>query len=165
MQPGEWLNSKQGFGILSPAERRSIEEFSLLWSLFEAKALSNHGSAAEIVALVERLAVAGLVDLAELPGALAYWRARYWGSGSWTPHFGDLKFRGNDRRPLVETVMSGASDSDTDVLTALLLIVWRLRNNLFHGHKWAVHFYDQQDNFDWASQVLMAAIDMNQPLE
>lgn len=165
MQPGEWLESREGFGVLSLAERRAIEEFSLLWSLFEAKVLGNRGSAAAIIAFVERLAIAGLLNASALPAALAYWRARYWSGGCYTPHFDNLQFRGNDHRPLVEAVVNGASNSDPDVLKALLLIVWRLRNNLFHGHKWAAHFYDQQDNFDWASQVLMAAVDMNRPLE
>lgn len=50
------------------------------------------------------------------------------------------------------------------VLTALLLIVHRLRNNLFHGPKWSYGIADRRANFDNANLVLMAAMDMHRPL-
>lgn len=59
---------------------------------------------------------------------------------------------------LFEEVLSEARDGGADVLKALLLIILRLRNNLFHGVKWQYFLQDQFENFSHANGVLMPAI-------
>ncbi|HEX8678690.1 MAG TPA: hypothetical protein VF683_01920, partial [Chthoniobacterales bacterium] len=59
--------------------------------------------------------------------------------------------------------LSGARDGDADVLKTLLLIILRLRNNLFHGVKWQYLLYDQFENFTHANAVLMPAIELAVP--
>lgn len=164
LPPLAWLDQHEGFATLGSAEREAIHGFSLVWSLFEAKLLKNEGRVATIVEAVDQLFAAGRVHPEATTEALAYWRGRYWTVDGATDHFEDLRFRANDRRDLVETVLSGAESGDGEVLKALLIIVYRLRNNLFHGFKWAYHFYDQRTNFELASQVLMATIEMHRPL-
>ena len=44
-------------------------------------------------------------------------------------------------------------------MLALLMIVWRLRNNLFHGAKWAYGLRDQRENFTHANSVLMRLLE------
>jgi hypothetical protein len=46
-------------------------------------------------------------------------------------------------------------------MKALLVIVYRLRNNLFHGEKWEGGISGQKDNFDNANRVLIAALECN----
>ena len=65
--------------------------------------------------------------------------------------------------PTVQPVLAG-HDNPVAVRAALLLIVHRLRNNLFHGPKWSYGIADQRANFDNANLVLMATIDMYRPL-
>jgi hypothetical protein len=48
----------------------------------------------------------------------------------------------------------------SEKLTALFIIVYRLRNNLFHGSKWAYSFKGQLENFTHAGTVLMRAIEL-----
>jgi len=43
-------------------------------------------------------------------------------------------------------------------VAALLIVVYRLRNNLFHGEKWAYEMKDQRSNFEQANEVLMKAM-------
>lgn len=45
-----------------------------------------------------------------------------------------------------------------DRILALLIIVWRLRNNLFHGAKWAYGLRDQRENFDDAHPIIFSSI-------
>ncbi|CCE97846.1 Hypothetical protein SFHH103_03354 [Sinorhizobium fredii HH103] len=39
------------------------------------------------------------------------------------------------------------------------MIVWRFRNNLFHGEKWAYQLQDQLSNFTNANAVLMRLLE------
>jgi hypothetical protein len=127
--------------------------------------MGTHGSATAILAAVDRLNDHGLIAIEPLEDALSYWQARYWSDEGTTAAFEDLKFRANDHRPLVEAVLSGAEGHDPAKLKALLIIVLRLRNNLFHGHKWSHCFHGQQENFSHACSVLMMTIDMHRSLE
>jgi len=70
-----------------------------------------------------------------------------------------LLLRENDNEPLVVSVLKGENNNPADIVGALLIIVFRLRNNLFHGAKWAYGIAGQLDNFSNANEVLMAALD------
>lgn len=163
MDPNAWLNDNAaGFSHLDPAERRAIYHFALLWSLAEAKLLATHGSPGAIHDAVERIGAANCLDFASLAEPLAHFRDRYWKDGKLTARFAGLNMAGK-HVPTVQPVLAG-HDDPVAVLTALLLIVHRLRNNLFHGPKWSNGIADQRANFDNANLVLMAAMDMYRPL-
>ncbi len=42
----------------------------------------------------------------------------------------------------------------------MIIIVYRLRNNLFHGEKWSYYFKDQLGNFTHASTILMRTVEL-----
>ena len=79
--------------------------------------------------------------------------------GSFNHRFAHLNFRPNDRQALVEVVLLGNEQTPTEVIKALLIITFRLRNNLFHGLKWAHEMRDQQSNFEQATSVLTKVLD------
>lgn len=55
MNPIKWLSAfEPGFKALQNEERHAILHFSLLWSLFEAKALDSHASSNSLLELVQR---------------------------------------------------------------------------------------------------------------
>lgn len=54
-----------------------------------------------------------------------------------TEYFAGLHLRRNDNFALVSEVLKGANRNHADGVAALLIVVLRLRNNLFHGVKWA----------------------------
>jgi hypothetical protein len=66
-----------------------------------------------------------------------------------------------DHPALVQAVIEGANDDPRDRMLALLMIVWRLRNNLFHGAKWAYQLRDQRENFTQANSVLMRMLEQH----
>ena len=160
MKPIDWLCAKApGFSALSEDERAAIMHFSLLWSFFEAEALHANASAKSILALVHEWASNGRLNKALFAPSLAYICARYFDHGSLTEHFGGLNLRRNDSPELVGAVLKGENKNDADSVAVLLIVVFRLRNNLFHGVKWAYGIRGQLDNFTNANVALMAALE------
>ncbi len=133
--------------------------FSLLWSFFEAKALNMNASANRILALVHKWAGEGCLNMTPLIQILAYFRNRYFLHGTPTAHFAGLNLRPNDSPDLVEAVLSGENNKPVDCVAVLLIVVFRLRNNLFHGIKWADSIRGQLENFTNANEALMIVLE------
>lgn len=156
----DWLRAKaHGLNYLSNEEVSAISDFSLLWSLFEARILNTRGSAASICGVVDAWQRAETLDAPSLDPELAYFRRRYFGNGAFTDHFDHLHLRGNDQEPLVRAVIDGSNNDPRDRIAAVLIIIFRYRNNLFHGVKWQYDLADQLGNFTAANAVLMKVLD------
>ncbi|MCU1302009.1 MAG: hypothetical protein JWQ87_2293 [Candidatus Sulfotelmatobacter sp.] len=159
-----WLCAKApGFEALSQEERDAIMHFALLWSLFKASVLGTHASAMSIVQTAKHWEAEGRLDAEALADCLMYFRDRHFQNNEFTDHFADLHFRNNDNRQLVETVLRGENHNVGDTAAALLIVVYRLRNNLFHGVKWAYELREQLGNFTNANALLMLALDLSAP--
>lgn len=159
MEPIDWLEQHvTGFQDLPGEDRHAILCFALLWSLFEAKALNARASAQALLALVHEKAADGQLDAQDFIDCLAYFRARYFTDGRLTAHFDGLNLRRNDKPELVRQVLNGTNNDPADSVAATLIIVYRLRNNLFHGIKWAYGIQGQRQNFEQANNALMSAI-------
>ncbi len=100
-----------------------------------------------------------LLNLRPLEPAFDHFRRRYYAGGTTTHLFDGLKFRPRDRADLTVQMLSGQT-SQADDLAGLLLILWRLRNNLFHGEKWEYALRDQRENFRCSNLVLMHVLDV-----
>ncbi len=158
----DWLEKyAPGFQALSDEERQAITEFSFLWSLFEAKALNEHGNVNAIVESAEEWARTGQLTADTFGGELAYFRDRYVADGAFTCHFEHLHLRQNDALNLVQKVLKGEDAEPEEVAAAMLIIVYRFRNNLFHGVKWSYELQGQLENFMHANTVLMRAIELH----
>lgn len=161
MNPIDWLCAHApGFAELPEEDRQAIFHFSLLWSFFEAKALHTRGSANAILAVTHEWASRSQLSLTPFQESLAYFRARYVTNGQPTQHFHDLEWRNNDNRTLALSVLKGENTNPADAIAALLIVVFRLRNNLFHGTKWAYGIQGQRENFVHANAVLTCTLEM-----
>lgn len=162
MNPIDWLCEKApGFKDLSNDERAAIMHFSLLWSLFEAEALNTNASANNILALIRKWESDGRLNPTSFAPGLVYFRNRYFNHATVTEHFDGLHLRQNDSPELVGAVVKGENTNPADCVAALLIIVFRLRSNLFHGVKWAYGIHGQLDNFKNANSTLIAALETN----
>lgn len=160
INPIDWLCAKApGFGDLTDEERTAIMYFSLLWSFFEAETLQTNASANSIFVLVHKWAGDGRLNITPFAQSIAYFRNRYFNNGALTENFDGLHLRRNDCPGLVSEVLKGENTNPADSVTALLIIVFRLRNNLFHGVKWAYGIRGQLDNLTNANAALMTALD------
>lgn len=161
----QWLEARApGFLDLPDPDRRAIFDFAFLWSLFEAQIMANFARADRIRERVDAWSTNGTLQADLYDAELAYFRNRYFANGALTYHFSHLNLRPSDHPDLVQAVIEGANNAPRDRMLALLMIVWRLRNNLFHGEKWAYGLRDQLDNFRHANGVLMRMLERHSQL-
>lgn len=157
----QWLEQNvMGFRDLTRADRTAINHFQLLWSLFEHRVLDTKANAGRIVLAMQRLGAKGRLDIERLAPTLAYFRNRYVHNGQFTHHFDGLELRRADKVDLVKAVLLGTTQDPAELAAGILIIVFRFRNNLHHGLKWAYGIRDQRKNFRQAGQVLMEIMDM-----
>jgi hypothetical protein len=162
MHPNDWLSGKPyGYVELSAPEREAIMHFSLLWGLFEGFALNQSASARKIHELVQSWVRDGRLTEDYFTQEFDYFKRRYFTNGTASQYFAGLNLRPNDMPELVRAVLAGNDTALVSKIAALLIIVYRLRNNLFHGHKWAYSISDQLDNFNHANAVLMKSVDLS----
>jgi hypothetical protein len=158
----DWLNREESeFAALSVEERATIADFALLWTCFESKLLATEGNPKNILALAERVVEAGGIPAERFTPILACFRNRYVNDGSFTHHFENLHFGKSDYQSVVKKALLGTTDDRNDLLYASLLIVFRYRNNLFHGNKWAQGVRDQQGNFQKAIELMQAVMEVH----
>ncbi|MGF7151889.1 hypothetical protein FHS96_005557 [Sphingomonas zeicaulis] len=150
-----WLRDKVlGFAQLSRAELDAINGFAFLWGLFEGRVFPNGAGATAICDAVQRWHDEGLLNAAEFEEEIGYFCARYSENGQHSPRFSRLELRRNDKPELVAAVVAGATNDPVERVCAMLIIIYRFRNNLFHGLKWQYRLAGQLDNFRTANGVL-----------
>lgn len=150
----QWLNNKYGTNF-SEEDLKNIKNFSLIWNVFEANLCGNNFS---IQRLQQGLANRN-IDVNLFANHLTYFKNRYTENGKLTNHFQFLNFRPNDRQHLVESVLLGIDTNSKNIILAIAIIVYRFRNNLFHGLK-EIQYIDQQNqNFEIANSFLTTLID------
>lgn len=152
-----------GYADLGDDERKAIQEFSLLWSAFEGSVFEKRAEVGRLLALAEDLEAAQqLVDMKPFEGPLKFWSDRYFPGGQESHHWSSLHMDRTTKKNyrLAVDVLTGAERLPVHVLQALLLIVYRLRNNLFYGEKWAYGIARQRSNFEHACAVMMAMMDL-----
>ena len=136
----DWLESRvPDFGELSDAERDAIMHFVLLWSLFESEVLGRRGDVNRLVKVARQWADAELLTETTFAPQLAYFRARYCPGGVLSEHFAYLNLREGPTRDQVETVLRDDAVEPAESAAAILIVVYRYRNNLFHGEKWSTN--------------------------
>lgn len=129
-----------------------VAEFTLYWGVFEGVECQNRGGHSRFQGFATQV-VSKITD-GDLDGLLAYWVDRYTNSGSTNTLFERLNFRPNDKKDLVQKVLLGEERCSEQKILALLIIVYRLRNNLFHGLKKIDRLNEQQKNLNHACLVL-----------
>ncbi len=79
--------------------------------------------------------------------------------------FSNLNFRDNknDQRAkeLVQQVLKGEIIDRRLILTAMLFIVFRLRNNLLHGIKGIIRLNTQEEYFNLANKLLAKCLELH----
>jgi hypothetical protein len=160
----KWLRAHvPGFGAVSHAELQAIRDFSLLWSFFEAQVFPNSANAGAIYEAAQRWGNTGDLDDDPYGAQIAYFRDRYWLNGDFTFHFHDLRFRKHDQGPLVRAVLEGSENTLIARAATVFIVIYRYRNNLFHGAKWANGLAGQLGNFRQANAALMMALNRHAP--
>lgn len=158
----EWLEQNWIHDILDEKKIQSILYFTLIWNIFERKvckkdvSISNYRT--EIVDRYFEQLDEVLVD-----NIFGYFKERYLdNSNSVNSVFENFKFNivgsENFYKATVRNSILARNPSKQEKIEALLFIISRLRNNLYHGEKKTKEFYGQNDNFRQANLLLMEII-------
>ncbi|MGP5451227.1 hypothetical protein ACTXOX_26175 [Pseudomonas helleri] len=155
----EWINRRAPeFENLDESERNAIADFSMVWSLFEGTALGGFCNIPEIRKLAEKLAAQNKIEHCNMNAYLPYLKQRYFVNGELTHHFEHLHIeRSGNPAEIVEALCNEGASEKTKLI-GCLGIIFRLRNNLFHGDKWQYQLRDQKPNFINATKFLMSCM-------
>lgn len=158
----EWITENTRGGTeLSADAHDAVASFTTMWNFFESTLCENRASIAAFERICERF-LPGQVPVAtiqSLDECLAFWKYRYHTPDGFKHRFEGLCFRPGDRRVHVEEVLRGAATEPRAKLLALMIIVFRLRNNLFHGLKRLEMLNDQVQNLVNGSRCLAAILE------
>ena len=147
-----------GFENLKEDARRAIEEFSLLWQVFEGRrADTNFGTNK---ALEMKWCIGNQALLIEVTAdSYEYFQFRYALAVDHQDRLGALIGKQGNQKVRTE-IASGllATACDRQKLIALILICYRLRNNSFHGVKVIDNYEGQLNNFTNAIKFLNAVL-------
>lgn len=158
----EWLNRyfDTSSRRINEEDIQSVLYFALIWNLFELRACKKFANVTSITNKVDEVYRGGLLRPEDFAAYLDYYQNRYLTEGQINDKFYRLNFRRADKKELVESVLRGNLDGINDIVLALLLIILRLRNNLFHGEKDIYRLNYQIENFKVANQVLATFLNL-----
>ena len=161
----EWIN--QFFDNAIDLQNEGIERlrnFVLLWNMFETFACNKNANIRSIRIGVENINATVTISNEMLTPFVDYFADRYFNdNGTSKEIFEGLKFRNGDdiqAKEDVRLILTGQIVESKEVLKGLLFILFRFRNNLFHGEKQVVLLDTQISNFTYANRLLANVLDI-----
>ena len=130
-------------------------EFLILWNLFEKRLFNNRFSITEAIRKDVK------VSSASLDATLAYFKKRYIENGQTNSKFDALSFRCKDRKNNVANILCDVPDVILNRSTAVQIIIYRLRNNLFHELKEVETLSSNKATFLIVNEFLLSCLEEN----
>lgn len=149
-----WINNKYGLN-LTDEDLSELKNFTLLWNIYENTVFNNSFS----IALLQQEILNRNLQIDDFNGVFTYFQDRYIVNGNTNERFDHLNFRPNDRMNLVSDCLLNVNGNSPDKILSMGIIVYRFRNNLFHGLKDFMFIAEQQDNFRHANSYLQTFLD------
>lgn len=147
----QWIDNYLHISI-DTEEYVEVRNFLILWNIFEAKWFKcNFG---RNKSNIQNIHLASDI----VNQTLQYLQRRYITNGSTNERFMKLRLRNNDMTS-VQCVLLGRSNYSCDIIKAIIMIIYRYRNNLFHGEKAIASLPIQKDNFIYANKFLIACLE------
>ncbi|EIY25965.1 hypothetical protein HMPREF1062_04307 [Bacteroides cellulosilyticus CL02T12C19] len=160
----QWINRKFSANLTAEAYN-ILADFLLLWNLFEDRLFENNFTIEKAEHYVNDYIGRFNPDVCNR--VFKYFKKRYTdielGTVSYPLLFEKLNFRANDRKGFVQNMLATESPSLGNKILASIIIIFRYRNNLFHGLKDVTQINDQQSNFVTANKMLRMFIETNIP--
>ena len=151
------------FGVLSDEVKQEISSFTWLWSSFEGKHCGTIAAERNLSNFASRDLVSNMIATEHVVGAWDHFKDRYLTGADAQNRLdhlmGNIPNRGQTIRQAISTGL-GDNANDSEKSIALVLIVYRFRNNLFHGQKGRNGFVDQLGNFQHANTLLRLWIEV-----
>ncbi len=159
-----WLQGYFPSDEINKDDMPDVLDFSLMWNLFESRVCEKLNDYS-INRFIEKMdsfirkfpSMNSLVN--ENPNTLCYFRERYTDEGKVNGKFYCLKINNDKWNQLVQLVLEG--EKTEHVLLALLIIIYILRCNFFHGVKPIRELKEQDINFKVANIFLSKILDLH----
>jgi len=163
MSVERWLQHfSREYRALRDEERTAIRDFAVLWSFLESRAFGNYGNQPSIERAVKYWFDRRSVDGTTFRDEIAWFRSRYYLNGQETEHLRTLYLERNEFEQFVKATLKNDAAPAYDAVLAAFFVVYRYRNNLFHGEKEHDGFEDQFENFTHANALMMKALEINE---
>jgi hypothetical protein len=149
----EWINNKFGTNF-TENDLKNIKDFSLLWIIFENLVCDRNCNINRIEENLNPIEF----QIENFEDHLNYFKERYTADSNTNERFEYLRIVPNARKEFVKQVLLGNDNNTSNIILALAIIVYRYRNNLFHGEKNFMLLNEQEENFSIANQVLTSIL-------
>src|SRR5689334_179226 len=97
------MGSSPEAAILESDTLDVVQNFTLMWNLFEGSSCENRASISALEDIAEKVVQRVVPDAVH--DCLPFWCDRYWTGSEFNHLFADLNFRRGDRKELVEKVL------------------------------------------------------------
>lgn len=162
MTENEWIKDFFTADFISPdlTNIESVKNFAILWNLFERYFCDKNANLKKIQDNINKLSESNY----SFPQIIyddyyTYCRKRYLIEDKTNELFESLLFRENAAenkyKELLKSILENSESESKKKVFACFIIIYRLRNNLFHGSKNIATIDEQNDNFERANKVLM----------
>ena len=165
--PMAWVNEYiQATPNVDATTFEPILLFALMWNLFERDACARQANPASIQRSVLNTFSKGKLALDRFQEHLNYFRTRAQSDRMTIDQYlhQALRMRDASAKQLVKRVLASELNDPNNVVSALLLIAHRIRNNLFHGEKEVAHLNSQVDLFRCLNSLLATYLSVIQSL-
>lgn len=154
--PATWLNEYvQPVFPVSDEVFDQILKFSLIWNLFEGRACNRNASWKTIQRSVDCALAAGMICTNNFEAHIDFFRNRAKAHhDSINGYIAALKTNQPRMDALLRDLLIETHMSASHEITALLLIAYRVRSNLFHGEKEVAYLHTQSELFKAVNSML-----------
>ena len=156
----EWMVSrKPSLARYGKDQLEHVLHFTLMWNMFESYLCNQSASVNALESLLRDLERNNQLQIVEFESYLSLFQSRYVSNGEFTERFPHLNLRRGDREDLVRSVLLGEKTDEFSTALTCLLIIYRYRNNLFHGIKDVNDLTFQRDIFEQSSMLLSRVLE------
>lgn len=145
----EWINNRFQTDF-TENDLKNIKDFSLLWNIFENLVCNRNCSIKKMEECLNQIDFL----LADFEDPLLYLKERYTVNNKTNERFEQLRITPSATKEFVRQVLLENDNNPSNIILALAIIVYRYRNNLFHGEKNFRLLNEQEENFSIANQIL-----------
>lgn len=156
----DWLKKYKSYGEFSLAKISSILIFSYIWNLFEKDVCNKNAQIRNVSQYIDPLVY--IDKRSEVIDDLwSYFKNRYTDKSNVSDKFESFVFNDDCIKEKVKESLLNNCATTTEKMETMLRIVFRLRNNLFHGEKDITKLYEQNELFYKANHLLTIVLDLN----
>ena len=169
-ESSEWINKNLPISNIDSEEFVEVRNFMILWNLFESRLFNcDFGQNKRNIDKIR-------LEPDIVNQTLQYLTERYTENNNINFRFKYLKFRYRQKEckndcgcedsrncdyKFVKRILLHGSDDSSETIKAIILIIYRYRNNLFHGEKEIDLLPNQAEGFIRANKFLIACLDAN----